>query len=338
VTKLSITTQLLTDPGAAAQLLRSGRTVAFPTETVFGLGADACNANAVERIFLAKGRPADNPLIVHLGRIEDWPLAARNLTPVAREILVAFAPGPVTVILPKNPQICSSVSAGLETVGIRIPACPFAQEMLLSAGIPIAAPSANLSGRPSCTNWRAVQEDMAGRVDAIVAVDVPHIGLESSVVDCTGKSPILLRPGGITLEQLQSIFPTARQFSARDCELGDETIAVSSPGMKHPHYQPVARVVLISSANVASIPMPPIHTRSAFCGISQPSASAEFVLTRVFDSIEHYAQEFYEFLREADRSQVATIYVELACGEGIATALRDRQTRAAASSEHRPVG
>ena len=163
-----LNTMVLDDVTEAAAILRRGGLVAFPTETVFGLGADATNPSALERLFAAKGRPSDNPLIVHVADVKQWPIVARIMPVVAERLLAKFAPGPLTVVLPKHSSICDSVTAGLDTVGLRIPNHPQARELLAAARVPIAAPSANRSGMPSGTTWQTVLEDLDGRIDAVL--------------------------------------------------------------------------------------------------------------------------------------------------------------------------
>ncbi|MEO1497061.1 MAG: L-threonylcarbamoyladenylate synthase [Planctomycetota bacterium] len=305
----------------AAEILRRGGLVAFPTETVFGLGVDATNERAVRRLFEAKGRPSDNPLIVHLAQKNDWPLAAREVTPAAGPLLARFAPGPLTVVLPKRDEISQLVTAGLDTVGVRAPDHPTAHAILLGAGLPIAAPSANRSGRPSCTTWRSVLQDLDGRIDAVFCEDAVGCGIESTVVDCTGSAPTVLRPGGVTVEQIAAVLPhvddptrTAPQPDAR----------VRSPGLAHPHYQPRARVVLVDSPEKAA------GEAVAYCGIgAAPPIGANVVHNATFADVQQYAAAFYEFLREADRRGADTIFVQRAPHRGIGHALGDRQRRAA---------
>ncbi|WP_197524806.1 L-threonylcarbamoyladenylate synthase [Botrimarina hoheduenensis] len=317
------TTQRITSPQAAAEILRSGGLVAFPTETVFGLGADATNPAAVERLFEAKGRPGDNPLIVHVPTVQHWSLAASELTPSAKALLAAFAPGPLTVVLPKRPEVSPRVTAGLTTVGVRVPHHPVAAEILRLAGAPIAAPSANRSGRPSGTTWRAVLEDLDGLVDAVYCEDGVPIGIESTVVDCCGPVPIVLRLGAITIEQIRTIEPEAHvqaTFAAR----GD--VPVASPGLRHPHYQPRASVRLFTTAAELALPT---DERLAYCGLEPLPGRIDAALEKVFPSLEAYAAGFYEFLREADRQAATLILVQRAPSEGIGAALQDRQRRAA---------
>ncbi|MDB4423275.1 L-threonylcarbamoyladenylate synthase [Rhodopirellula sp.] len=312
----------------AAKIIRDGGLVAFPTETVFGLGVDATNSDAVAKLFEAKGRPSNNPLIVHLDDGGHWSRAAAELPLVANALLDAFCPGPLTVVLPKLSDISDLVTAGLGTVGVRVPDHPIAREILRIAGVPVAAPSANRSGRPSGTTWQSVAEDLDGRIDAIFTADSSSIGIESTVVDCSGPNPVVLRPGAITLEQLQQIAPKTEDFGTGE----RHRVALSgkqlnSPGILHPHYQPSAEVIIVEVLPTElSID---ISTASAFCGIECGAAVDAFAMIKVFASLEDYAAGFYEFLREVDRRSFTKVFVQAAPNEGIGRALRDRQRRAA---------
>lgn len=299
--------------------------MAFPTETVFGLGADATNAAAIERLFEAKVRPGDNPLIVHLGTVADWPLAAAEMTPHAEALLAAFAPGPLTVVLPKHPSIASTVTAGLPTVGLRVPSHPTAAAILREAGVPVAAPSANRSGRPSCTRWESVLEDLDGRIDAVFCEDADGVGIESTVVDCTGEVPVVLRPGAVTLEAIRAIVPGARA-AGETTSASDE---VRSPGVLHPHYQPRAKVRLVDEPPSDNVIAP---ERTAYCGTVGNTWTSSLIHTATFATPDDYAAEFYEFLREADRKGAELILVQRAEPVGIGEALLDRQRRAAGQS------
>lgn len=317
-------TALIASPHKAADLLRAGGLVAFPTETVFGLGVDATNEDAVRKLFAAKGRPSDNPLIVHIADASRWSDAAATLTPAAETLLAEFAPGPLTVVVPKRAEVSSLVTAGLDTVGLRIPSHPIAAEILRLAGKPIAAPSANRSGRPSGTRWQSVFDDLEGRIDAVFRQDSDSVGLESTVVDCTGDVAIVLRPGAVTLQQILRVLPYAREAIIAPNNQANDT--VRSPGTLHPHYQPQAKVHLVDSPG--SI-LAAEQQRIAYCGMQAIVERDDIRLSCVYDSLDTYAAEFYEFLREADRHGVDTIYVQLAPDNGIGHALRDRQRRAA---------
>lgn len=317
-------TRRINSPDEAATTIQEGGLVAFPTETVFGLGVDATNSAAVEKLFQAKGRPSNNPLIVHLGESNDWSLAASTLTPTAEALLSAFAPGPLTVVLPKHSEISSLVTAGLETVGLRIPSHPIAMEILRRVGKPVAAPSANRSGGPSCTTWRAVLEDLDGQVDAVFCEDCNCIGIESTVIDCCGPVATVLRPGAITIEQIRQIIPDAQELDlqADAARVDDKAI---SPGLLHAHYQPNAEVRLVDG------PYPNVELRGAhvaYCGL-QPLAGLEGVeLKVIYPTVEDYAAGFYEFLRQADRQSISTVFVQRVPDHGLGRALLDRQRRA----------
>ncbi len=326
-------TEYIDSTETAAAIIREGGLVAFPTETVFGIGVDATNGAAVAKLFEAKGRPSNNPLIVHLDDGRNWARAASELPTAAEALLEVFCPGPLTLVLPKLPTISDQVTAGLSTVGVRVPDHSIAREILRLAAVPVAAPSANRSGRPSGTTWQAVAEDLDGRVDAIFTAGSTTIGIESTVVDCSGTLPVVLRPGAITLQQLQKVVPQTKEFAADEKRLMVESgEQVNSPGILHPHYQPSAKVVLVDTPPVGvSVD---VSTVTAFCGLDrrtemQSGGLDAFALSRIFESIEDYAAGFYEFLREVDRQSCEKVFVQVAPDEGIGSALRDRQRRAA---------
>lgn len=221
-----------------AEYIRQGQVVAFPTETVYGLGADALNPQAVLRIFEAKGRPADNPLIVHIDAFEDLLFLTAEIPQTARRLAEAFWPGPLTLIFPKSAQVPDAVTAGLPTVAVRIPDHWAARALIRQSGCPIGAPSANRSGRPSPTCADHVWEDMQGRIPLILDGGGTQVGLESTVLDITSDPPVLLRPGGVTLEMLQTLLP---QVVVDPGVLAPVLRgAVKSPGMKYQHYAPQA--------------------------------------------------------------------------------------------------
>ena len=330
-------TKIIDDVNQAAQALREGLIVAFPTETVYGLGIDATSDQAARRLFEAKGRPSDNPLIVHLADVQQWPLAAASMPGSALELLQRFAPGPLTVVVPRSPKISSLVTANLETVGVRVPNHPQARQMLELCGRPIAAPSANRSGRPSCTTWQAVLEDMDGRIDYILRGDVCEVGLESTVVDCTNDLPVVLRAGRVTLGQIRELFP-ATVFARELAE--QEQLIKASPGTRHAHYQPKATIELFESlSELIGIPSTK-RAESAMACLSVEAASPEagrssfsgFTMHTSFDSLQTYGQQFYEFLREADRRGLKCIYLQLVADCEQSHALRDRLLRAAGRS------
>lgn len=224
----------------AAKILRQGGTVAFPTETVYGIGADALNENAVKKIFKAKGRPSDNPLIVHISGFEDLNKLVLSINEKAEKLMDAFWPGPLTIIFEKRDAVPDIVTAGLPTVAVRMPADETALMLIKKAGCPVAAPSANLSGKPSPTKARHVIEDLEGRVDAIIKGNDCPVGIESTVIDVSGDKAIILRPGIITKEQIEAVIGNADN----DKWLMSETEIPRSPGMKYAHYAPKAPVTI----------------------------------------------------------------------------------------------
>lgn len=229
----------------AAKALKDGETVAFPTETVYGIGADALNEDAVRKIFKAKGRPSDNPLIVHIvENIELEPLVSQ-VTPHAKQLIEAFWPGALTIILPKSDLVPDAVTVGLQTVAVRMPSHPVARKLIAMAGCPVAAPSANLSGKPSPTCGEDVVTDLNGRVSVIVYGEDAAIGLESTVVDLTGEEPVVLRPGGVTLEDIQRVVGCGRYDEKLNKQLAKDE-QPRSPGMKYTHYSPEADVTIFS--------------------------------------------------------------------------------------------
>lgn len=325
-------TEIIDDCERAARALRQGAIVAFPTETVYGLAVDATNSSAVKRLFAAKGRPADNPLIVHLTSKDEWPLAASHMTQSATLLLEQFSPGPLTVVVPKRSEISPLVTAELDSVGIRIPDHAIARRLLELCQIPIAAPSANRSGRPSCTTWQSVLEDLDGRIDYIVPGEVCDVGIESTVVDCTTDLPVILRFGKISAEAIQRIFPQVA-VANQQTELSERL--KTSPGTRHPHYQPQARVVLFESMSQLTELDIAKSDKSAIVTFQLDGSRKtdvnwnRFGLVRHFSAVDDYAREFYEVLRQTDRLELKVIYLQLADMQGLGTALRDRQLRAA---------
>ena len=307
-------------PHQAAAHIQAGRLAAFPTETVYGLGADAFQPDAVEAVFAAKGRPADNPLIVHLADAEQIDQVAATLPASAEQLLDAFAPGPITCIVPRHSDLPSVVTAGLDTVGVRIPGHATAQAFLRACRTPVAAPSANRSGRPSPTTWQAVQEDLDGRIACILQGDPAAAGVESTVVDCTADPPVVLRPGAVSVEALRDVIGTV--------DLPDENTskddAPRSPGTKHRHYAPTARVHVVDEPSEAEP-----GEAAAFIGLDLPPAG-DFAVVRGPADVAAYAHEVFAFFRECDRAGCADIYAQRVSPEGLGRALNDRLERAAA--------
>ncbi len=235
----------------AAQILKSGGLVAFPTETVYGLGANALDGSACKKIFVAKGRPQDNPLIVHVSDYDMLKDIVKSIPNGAKELMDAFWPGPLTIVFEKSETIADAVSAGLSTVAVRMPSDPVALEIIAKSGVPIAAPSANRSKRPSPTKAQHVVHDLDGRVDMIVTGEDCQVGLESTVIAIEGRQVTILRPGAVTKEDIESILSNVKVDRAVLHEYSGGKVA--SPGMKHTHYAPNAEVYVISYDSDASV-------------------------------------------------------------------------------------
>lgn len=228
-----------------ANLLKAGKTVVFPTETVYGLGANALDPEAAKKIYEAKGRPSDNPLIVHISKKEDVDFLAGNISQDAKLLMEAFWPGPLTLILDKSDNVPIETTGGLMTVAIRMPSNPIARKLIDLAGVPIAAPSANISGRPSITSSKYLVEELCERVDAIIISEDSEIGLESTVIDMTASTPVILRPGKIGKTEIEKILNKEIEL---DPSLKDENAAPKSPGMKYKHYSPNATVIVVTGS------------------------------------------------------------------------------------------
>jgi L-threonylcarbamoyladenylate synthase len=322
----------------AANALRAGGLVAFPTETVYGLGADARSDQAIAGIFEAKGRPSDNPLIVHIAdKVQlDELIGARS--PLADKLMELFWPGPLTLVLPaKEGALSPLVTAGLPTVAVRMPDHPVALELLRQAGCPVAAPSANRSGRPSPTTAGHVLEDLAGRIDGLVDGGATGVGLESTVVELEGDGLVrILRPGGITAEELQAALPLA--VIVTDDELGDEATP-RSPGMKYAHYAPQGELTLVSGEResvAAAIQAAVDDGRAA--GLSTgvlafderaSRYAADLVIGMGSETkLEDAAQGLYAALRQFDSAGIQRIWAESPAKAGIGAALLNRMAKA----------
>lgn len=309
-------TILTTSPIEAAQIIKNGGLVAFPTETVYGLGANVFDKKAVAKIFEAKMRPADNPLIAHIGNLNQIKLLASEINQTAQKFIEAFFPSPLTLVLPKTEQVPLIATANLQTIGVRMPNHKLAQEFLQACKTPVVAPSANLSGKPSPTTWEAVFEDLNGRIDCILQGEQTIVGLESTVVDCTSEMPLVLRTGAISLEQLREVVSETQLYQVRENE------AVRSPGLKHRHYSPKAKVILITNYQL------PItnYQKIGFIGLNKPKIA--FDLIKICSSVEEYAHEVFSFFRDCDHQNIETVYCETVEEKSIGLALMDRLRRA----------
>ncbi len=299
----------------AAAVLRRGGLVAFPTETVYGLGANALDPDAVRGIYRAKGRPSDNPLILHLARPEE----AERLVftnPKARRLMEAFWPGPLTLVLPSRPVVPLETRGGLDTAALRMPDHPVAAALIEAAGFPLAAPSANRSGRPSPTDAEAVWADLEGRVDRILDAGPVSVGIESTVLDMTAEPPLLLRPGGLSRELLEDFLGETLACP--------EAPSARSPGTRYRHYAPLVPVWIWDEGGPLPEGMEP--GRCGFMGLTPP---APFARTLRFDSVENYARGLFAGFRSLESSGLLGIVVQWPPASGVGLGLRDRIRRAA---------
>ncbi len=328
------------DIARAADCLRRGGLVAFPTETVYGLGVHALDAEAVQKLFYAKGRPANDPLIVHVAEFAGIAPLVTAMPDAAATLAARFWPGPLTLVLPRSRAVPPAVTAGLDTVAVRIPAHPVAHALLTAARIPIAAPSANLFSRPSPTLAAHVLEDLNGRIDMIVDAGATDVGVESTVLDLTVSPPLVLRPGAITLEILQSVLPAVRIASP-----SGEPAAMRSPGLLPKHYAPRAPLTLFQGDPAAARNAMTALARHAIAagqrvgvlataGDARALEGLQVVIGELGpdDDAEVAAAKLYAALRELDTAQVDVILARGAPGdEGLWRALGDRLRRASAA-------
>jgi L-threonylcarbamoyladenylate synthase len=310
-------THLTNSVQKASSFIRKGEIAAFPTETVYGLGANTYDENAVKKIFKAKGRPADNPLIVHIASKKDIELLAREIPAVAKKIINKFFPGPITVILEKNEIISDLVTSGLDTIAIRMPSSKLASQFINACGVPIAAPSANLSGSPSPTSFIHVLEDFKGKIPCLLIGPKAKYGVESTVVDCTGRVPRILRPGVVTLEQLRKI---DKRFKVLK-----KPALIKSPGQKYRHYSPKAKVKLISDFGFRVSDF----KKTAYIGIKV--RSVDFGHCKICDDLNDYAKNLFSFFRECDAKKIKIIYCQRVPEKGIGLAIMNRLKKAVSS-------
>lgn len=326
----------LIDPEQVAEagaIIRGGGLVAFPTETVYGLGADAMNSAAVQKIFEAKGRPADNPLIVHISDKNQIPALAREINENARRLIEAFMPGPFTIILKKQKNIPDAVTAGLDTVGIRFPAESVAVRFIAAAGTPIAAPSANLSGSPSPTRAADVFSDMNGRIDAVIRGGNCEVGVESTIVDASGEVPVLLRPGGVTIDQIREIVPGA-ELDKNILKTVGKDEKPRCPGMKYRHYAPKAQVIVVEGEQAAvqkKIRELLEENRDKITGVLTMYGNVYDRPVMICGGSENreYAKNLFSALRDFDKLGVELVFAEFCEKDGYGLAVKNRLYKAA---------
>ncbi|MDJ0625777.1 MAG: L-threonylcarbamoyladenylate synthase [Candidatus Caenarcaniphilales bacterium] len=300
----------------ASEILISGEIVAFPTETVFGLGALINREDAIEKIYLAKGRAKDNPLIVHISNLSSLDSLVQEIKPNVQKLIDNFWPGPLTLIFKKNNSIGNFVTSGLSTVAIRFPKHKIAQELITQCKVPIAAPSANISGKPSSTKYQHVLEDFEGKIPCILEGKTVH-GLESTVIDCTSEPFSLLRSGAIPFERIEQLVGL-RKTTGR-------TNQPKSPGMKYRHYSPKAKVYIVSENS--HLPEVSYET-SAFIGLRDLETSKIFKKL-ICKDLDEYAENLFSFFRDCDRESIEFIYCERPEDLGIGKAINERLSKAA---------
>ena len=321
----------------AAEVIKRGGTVAFPTETVYGLGANALKEECVKKIFVAKGRPQDNPLIIHVAS-KNLDAYAKNIPDIAKKLMDKFWPGPMTLILEKQDIIPMETSANLDTIGIRMPSNKIARELIKESGVPIAAPSANISGKPSPTDIERCIEDLNGKVDYIIGGEKSEVGLESTIVDCTVDPPIVLRPGGITLEMLREV--DKRIEIDKGLLNNSEDFKPKAPGMKYRHYAPNAKLKIIKGNRKKTIEKINEMVQNYIdegkkVGIltteenSHKYPNGEKVILGAENNLEEIASNLFEALRSFNDLEVDIILAEAFNEEGIGIAIMNRLNKAA---------
>ena len=318
-------------------LIKNGELVIFPTETVYGIGANALDKNAVNKIFIAKGRPSDNPLIVHIANKATIDEIAQDITEIERKLIDSFMPGPFTIILKRKECIPDNVSAGLDTVAIRMPDNIIAKAIITYAGVPIAAPSANISGRPSGTKIDDIRKELEGRVSAIVDGGETQIGLESTVVKVVDEVPIILRPGKITPEEIEKVAGKVI-IDKNVFEKPKENTKVESPGMKYRHYAPNTKCKLFYSTDERDLIFEINKQIRIFNGDvtvlgfkehrEKINVSDEkFIEVSSEKDIQEYARKIYTDLRKADEMQSKVILIEGVEKKGLGIAIMNRLLR-----------
>jgi L-threonylcarbamoyladenylate synthase len=347
VTDVFPTRVLTIDPSApdpqiiaeAVAVIRAGGLVAFPTETVYGLGANALDEQAVARIFHAKGRPATDPIIAHIADLRQLDVLARDVPPVARALAQRFWPGPLTLVVLRRPIVPANLSAGRATVAVRMPSHPVALALITAAGVPIAAPSANRFSRPSPTTAAHVLDDLAGRIDLVLDGGPASIGVESSVIDLTVDPPVLLRPGGVTVAALLELAPG---LIVEPRYLTGDDEAAPAPGMLLRHYAPDATLMMVAGGREAALARIRSEALTAI-GMGERVGVLAFnedvsALTDLPVEVatlgsatdpEQVAQRLFAALREIERTGVDLILVRDPGQEGLSLAIRDRLVRAA---------
>lgn len=317
------------DIAEAGKMIAEGKLVAFPTETVYGLGANAINEEAVRNIYLAKGRPSDNPLIVHIAEKEDIVPLVKEVTPKAKALIDAFFPAPLTIILNKSDKVGKVVSGGLDTVAVRMPKNEIARKLIKASGCPIAAPSANTSGLPSPTRVKYVIDDMMGKIDGIIDGGDCEYGVESTVITLATDVPTLLRPGAITKEMIEAVIGEITVAPAVLEGMKNDEVA-ASPGMKYKHYAPKAKVVIVNADKKEYEKFVNAQKGAfALCFDDDEVTIPKVTFGRENDDLSQ-AKELFDALRELDEMGAKKVYARIPHKDGVGMAVYNRLIRAAA--------
>ena len=314
---------------AACEILKNGGVVAIPTETVYGLAASAYDENAIKSVFVAKGRPQDNPLIVHISDMEMLSEIALDIPKTAIKCAQKFWPGPLTMVLKKSDKVNDSVSAGLKTVAVRMPSEKTAHSVIAKSRLPLAAPSANVSGKPSPTTANHVINDLDGKIDAVIMGEDSTVGVESTVITLVGEHPVLLRPGAVTLEQLKEILPdiTVDKAVLSELEAGQKA---ASPGMKYKHYAPETETFLVEGESFSEF----VNQKENALAVCFLEESEEIKIPKLIygtkENPESFANKLFAILRDVDNAGAKEVYVHAPEKQGVGLAVYNRLIRAAA--------
>ena len=312
----------------AGEVIKNGGLVAFPTETVYGIGANGLDENAAKKIYKAKNRPSDNPLILH---VTDAVQAEKigDINETAKKLFDAFSPGPLTVIVKKKTVVPECITGGLDTVAVRIPSSEIARRIIQYSGCPIAAPSANLSGKPSPTAFEHVKDDLNGRVDMIIDGGGIEVGIESTIIDSTQNPPVILRPGGITLEMVQSIFKDAAEVKPPEKET--EGYKPPCPGMKYKHYAPKAHVTVFEDRSLIQKEIDSLKCKETKIGIfcRDDSDFEGDCVIKWGKTADEMARLMFWALREFDKRGMDVVLCEMPEKDGLGSGIRNRLYKSA---------
>ena len=323
----------------AAKILREGGLVAFPTETVYGLGGNGLDNSACEKIYIAKGRPSDNPLILHISEFEELNPIVREISPAAKKLMDAFWPGPLTMVFPKSDIVPEKATGGLDTVAVRFPNHPVARAIIKAAGLPIAAPSANSSGKPSPTRASHVEFDLNGKIDMIVDGGAAEWGLESTIVDVSGEVPMILRPGAVTKEMMEEVVGTV-EIDPAILQKPAADLKPKAPGMKYTHYSPKAEVILVKGEMKAVVDeinrLAAADTAQGFkTGVMATEETKDLYKADIVLSLgsrerpEQIGANLFKYLRKFDFLGAERVYSEVFSEEGEGMAIMNRLNKAA---------